>query len=56
MEKNLAIRSSKFLESFIRLHPQAQLPKEVLDQMQREISNRANMKNLEEKVEEIKKK
>ena len=53
--KELSDKEFQILESFIRLHPQAQLPKEVLDQMQREISNRANMKNLEEKVEEIKK-
>jgi len=53
--KELSDKEFQILESFIRLHPQAQLPKEVLNQMQREISNRANMKNLEEKVEEIKK-
>ena len=52
--KELSDKEFQILESFIRLHTQAQLPKEVLDQMQREISNRANMKNLEEKVEEIK--
>lgn len=53
--KELSDKEFQIFESFIRLHPQAQLPKEVLDQMQREISNRANMKKLEKKVEEIKK-
>ena len=53
--KELSEKEFQIFESFIRLHPQVQLPKEVLNKMQREISNRANMKKLEEKVEEIKK-
>lgn len=53
--KELSEKEFQIFESFIQLHPQVQLPKEVLNQMQREISNRANMKKLEEKVEEIKK-
>ena len=53
--KELSDKEFQILESFIRLHPQAQIPKEALDQIQREISKRANMKNLEEKVEKIKK-
>ena len=53
--KELSEKEFQIFESFIQLHPQVQLPKEVLNKMQREISNRANMKKLEEKVEEIKK-
>ena len=53
--KELSDKEFQIFESFIRLHPQAQIPKEALDQIQREISNRASMKNLEKKVEEIKK-
>lgn len=53
--KELSEKEFQIFESFIQLHPQVQLPKEVLNQMQREISNRANMKKLEEKVEEINK-
>lgn len=54
--KELSEKEFQIFESFIQLHPQVQLPKEVLNKMQREISNRANMTKLEEKVEEIKKK
>ena len=53
--KELSEKEFQIFESFIQLHPQVQLPKEVLNKMQREISNRANMTKLEEKVEEIKK-
>ena len=53
--KELSEKEFQIFESFIQLHPQVQLPKEVLNKMQREISNRANMKKLDEKVEEIKK-